>query len=129
MSVPVVPLRLIDATVTVGADDLTLSVNQVVLQPSSEVIWESRLCSSDVPTLGRTRWVLALGFAQDVETPESLTRLLVDHAGELRSVTVAIPGRTYAVTVLLVPTSVGGVANQIPTGSVALPIIGVPVAV
>lgn len=121
------PIRMREATLAIEADDYTTSIDQVIFTPQPEILWETDLSTTDAsPHLVRTVWSLSLGYAQDFTTPLSLSMYLIEHAGQQKTVTLEIPGRVVAATVLIVPAQLGGVVNQIPAAVVTLPMYGQP---
>lgn len=122
-------IQLQDATLIVEEDDYTASVNEVTIAP--EVIWEwwERLSSPTVPVYLETRWTATIGYAQDLATPGSLTRYLLENAGAVRTLvfTPSAGGSSVSVEAMLVPGPIGGPSGQILTGTVTLPLFDAPV--
>ena len=121
------PIRMLEVTVAIEADDYTTSVNQVILTPDTVAGWGRGLSEMDAsPHLVGVRWSVAIGFAQDLATPGSLSVYLVENAGQRRRVQLTAAGRTITVDALILPAQIGGVANQIPAAVVTMPIYGAP---
>ena len=121
------PIRMREATLAIEADDYTTSINQVIFTPQADVAWERPLATEDfAPYVLGVKWSVALGFAQDLTTPGSLSTYLIEHAGQQKVVTFEIPGRVIAAAVLILPAQFGGVANQIPAAVVTMPLYGQP---
>ena len=121
------PIRMREARLTVEADDYTVSINQVIFTPQVEYGWErGQSVFGDKPRLVAVRWTVALGFAQDLATPDSLSMYLLMHTGAEREIAFEVPGRRVTATALILPAQIGGVANQIPASVATLPIFGAP---
>lgn len=119
------PIRMREATLAVGADDYTTQVNQVIFTPQPQWDWVHTYFEQR-PYLTHVRWVVSLGFAQDLTTPGALSTYLIEHAGQEKVVTFSVPGRVVAATVLILPAEFGGVVNQVPAAVVTLPLYGAP---
>ncbi|MGV8965340.1 MAG: hypothetical protein ACOH2F_03590 [Cellulomonas sp.] len=125
------PISLRNATLTVAEDDYTQSIDQVTFAPEVDYEWTRGYDDSAYyPYYTGIRWTVALGYAQDLLTPGSLSLYLLEHAAQTRTITFTpVPGsgqRTITADVLIIPGQLGGVPGQILTGSVALPLFGDP---
>lgn len=117
------PIRMRDLTLSIEADDYTASINQAVLTPNPVLAWAG--FDNFRAHLIRTDWQVSLGFVQDWAAG-SLAIYLVEHAGQYKTITLEVPGRVIAATVLILPAQLGGVANQIPASVATLPVVGEP---
>lgn len=121
------PIRMREATLAIGADDYTISVDQVIFTPQPEIGWSRTECDvAGRPYIAGVKWYVSVGFAQDFTSPLSLSTYLVENAGQQRTITLEVPGRVVSATVLILPAQLGGVANQIPASVVTLPVYGEP---
>lgn len=121
------PITLKDATLTVAEDDFTAAIGQVMFVPQVQWSWtEADICSPfSYPVYEGIRWTVTVGYAQDWVTPGSLSRYLIEHAAQTRTVTF-VPNNdpdVHAVQadVMIVPGQYGGVPNQHLTATVTMP--------
>ena len=122
------PIMLKDATFTVAADDYTASITQALFVPQVEWGWAERMATPPVPYFIRARWVCQLGYVQDLSTPDALSRYLIAHAAQVRTIilTPKAGGSTVTADVMIVPGPIGGVPNQQLTATVVLPLFEEP---
>ena len=121
------PITLRDATLTVGEDDFTAAVEKVLITPEARWTWAERLRGPDFPVREGVRWTCTLGFAQDL-TPGSLTRYLLEHVGQTRTVlfTPQAGGESVLAQVMVMPGRVGGDPYGTLTSEAVLPMFGAP---
>jgi hypothetical protein len=122
------PITLKNATFMVAEDDFTAAITQAVFVPQVIWSWADALCGGSVPLYERVRWVCQVGYVQDFETAGSLSRYLIEHAAQTRTVVFApvAGGPAVQADVMIVPGPLGGVPNQHLTGSVTMPLFDEP---
>ena len=125
--VPLVPIRLHDARLTIAADDYTAAVGEVRVVP--DATWETdRLFGGrSVPSLVGVAWTVDLVIAQDLSTG-SLLRYLLEHPGQVKACRFepSAGGAGVDATVVLIPAPLGGAPGEVLTGAVSLPMVGPP---
>jgi hypothetical protein len=130
-TVDLTPITLRAATLQVGADDFTAAVDQVTFVPDPTFEWLTPPMRTGVaaPVFKGVSWTCVLGHAQDL-TPGSLTRYLLAHVGERRTVLFTPqPGSGQPVVtadVLVMPGQVGGDTEGPLTAEATLPVVGAP---
>lgn len=131
------PIVIKDAIVTVGTDSYEKHVSSATFQPTPTiptVQWKSLSPTSQLNDVGAlsTAWVLVLEYAQDWETTNSLSNYLLTNAGTTKTVTVqpqrGTGKKAFTATVTIVPGPIGGKVDEVPVGSVSLPLSGAPVS-
>lgn len=112
--------------------DFAKALESVVFTPSSSMVsWQGLHPDATATESGPETWTATLGYAQDWETPDSLSRFLFDHAGETVPVTFrpkrSGAGTEWAAQLVLVAGDIGGTAGQFATASVTCGVTGRPV--
>jgi hypothetical protein len=134
--IAVAPIVIKDAIITVGADSYEKHCSSATFQPNSTqptVTWQGMSPSAQLSDVGAvtTQWSLVLEYAQDWETVNSLSNYLLTNAGQTKSVTVqpqrGTGKKAFTATVTIMPGPIGGKVNEVPVGSVTLPVTGAPV--
>lgn len=126
------PFTFRDMTFKVGSDNYEAGVSKVELVPTtSTVIFKGAAPGATFTDVTEASWVANVEYAQDWETPGSLSNYLHEHAGETVEVEF-VPRRgvdqpSVTATVVLVPGSIGGTVDQTAKGSVSLGVQGKPV--
>lgn len=128
-AVAVAPIVLKNATLKVAADNYESGVSEVSFVPSTAQTTLSfkginGATHSETTTQGST-WVCNLTYAQDWETPTSLSNYL--HANEGEEVAVEFVPEAgsgqpaFTATITVVPGQIGGPVDQVLTATVSLP--------
>ena len=119
------PLVLKDVTLVLGADgnDYKKHVDQVMFQPSASSVTWTGLGQNTHTDQSTATWACTLGYAQDWETADSLSRYLFDHEGEV--VTAEFhprsgSGPSFTTELVITPGAIGGNVNQFGTTTVTL---------
>lgn len=124
------PIVLKDVTVTIGTDTYEKQVSQVLLTPTANAqSWRGLNPQASYSDVDTATWAAAVTFAQDHETPGSLSLYLFDNEGQ--KVTMLIKprsgsGPSYQVTVTLTPGGIGGQVGSWAESTVTLPCDGKP---
>jgi hypothetical protein len=134
-SISLTPITLTDATLLIGADEYAAAADRVEFTPQVEIAYLDPPMSSPTtsqPVVRTVRWSCQVEYAQDVLTTDSLTRYLLSHIGERRSIVFAPhPGTGQPVVtadVLVIPGRIGGSADDgVLTATTELPLFGSPV--
>lgn len=129
-TIAVKPFVLKDVLFTVDADNYEAHVSQVQFDPSSSVqTWQGLTPDASFTDVTTATWLAALAFAQDWETPDSLSIYLYEHEGEEVPVTFkprSGVGPSFSVTLVISPGSIGGTVNSFATATVSLGCKGKP---
>ncbi len=117
------------ATLKVGTDNYEKSVSSAKLTPTTPIGKWKGIDGSTTKTAGVPDWLLTLNLAQDWVTAASLAKYLSTNAGTTKAIelTPQTGGTKFAVTVLCVPTEVGGDVDATSVATIALEVIGQPV--
>lgn len=122
------PYALKSATFSIGADDYTAAVSQVLFRPSVPRSEWRGIGGYTLVNQGVATWTAELGFAQDL-APEGLLRYLHENEGQVAEVTF-VPledGPAIKAELVLAPADIGGTAGpDTATSSVSLGVIGKP---
>jgi hypothetical protein len=115
------------AKFSVGDDEYTAHVSQAEWAPSQPTASVTDISGKVTNFGGKSGYVLNLAGFQDWATANSLSAYLTAHDGETASVTLEVPGGSWAGTVTLAATTIGGTSNSPAVFSVALQTSGKPV--
>lgn len=115
-----------------GAPSYEKHVSEVTLIPSSSVVtWKGAAPDATFSDVTNATWTCQLAYAQDWNTPESLSIYLLNHEGESVEVefgpTGEATGPKFKVTVLITPGSIGGAIDAVGVATVTLGVSGKPV--
>ena len=119
-----------DGTVKLGTDNYESAVSSFTLTPTSSTLTFNAITPAGAFSDNTTpTWVAAIGYAQDWETPNSLSQYLMDHAGETQTLVFEpkAGGVKFTQDVILVPGPIGGAGNTIQEATVNLGVVGQPV--
>lgn len=127
--IEVKPIVLRDCELSIAADDYAAHVSGVTITPNTgSVSWNGLTPDATFSFPTATNWGAALDYAQDWQTPNSLSRYLFDHEGE--QVTMTFKPKTgglgWEIDVFIAPGAIGGQVNNVATASVSLGVIGKP---
>lgn len=128
------PLVLKDVLLTLGAedDDYRKHVDQVTLTPTATSQSWTGLGRNSHTDVSTATWSCTLNYAQDWETPDSLSRYLFEHEGETVPAVFApraAGGPSFLVDLVLTPGAIGGSVNAFATATVTLGCSGKPALV
>lgn len=135
-AIAVAPFVFKDALLQIAADNYEKHLSQAELRPDTKtetLTWTAitpavKFSEAGTPT---TTWKLVLSYAQDWETPNSLSEYLRANAGQVKSITLqpraGAGQKTYTVDVTIAPGPIGGTANNVAVGTVTLECDGEPV--
>ncbi|WP_449279626.1 hypothetical protein [Leucobacter sp. GX0328] len=129
-AIAVSPFQLTDCLFTVEADNYEAHVSKVEFAPTSaSSTFKGLTPNASFTFTGAPTWVCNLTFAQDWNTPASLSRYLFEHTGEEVDVTFEPKkgGPAITATIVAQPGSIGGDVDAIATSTVALGVVGKPV--
>lgn len=127
--IDVKPIVLRNVLCTVAADDYAKHVSGVTFTPTTgSVSWSGMDPDASFTFPTSTTWAAQLDYAQDWDTPDSLSAYLFDHEGEKVKMTFRpeAGGAGFEADVFIVPGSIGGQINAVATSSVTLGVVGKP---
>ena len=130
--IEVQPIVLRNCLATIGTDSYEKHVSGVTFTPSSSTVNFNGLNPEAVFTFPTaTTWTLTLAYAQDWETPDSLSAYLLEHEGEKVTMTFEpeAGGAGFTAEVFIAPGAIGGDVNSVATASVTLGVSGKPTLV
>jgi len=127
--IEVKPIVLRDCLLRVATADYEKHVSGVTITPTTgSVNWAGLTPAAVFNFPAATTWGAQLDYAQDWETPDSLSRFLFDNQGE--EVTMLFEpvkgGLGWEIDVVIVPGSIGGQVNAVATSSVTMGVNGQP---
>lgn len=125
------PYVMQEATLEIDVDDFTEAVSEVTFTPSATVSTWRGIGGNVRRASATAEWTLTLGHAQDL-APTGLTRYLLDHEGETKTVTLTplTAGPSITADVIISPATIGGSAgSELTPGTVTLAVDGKPVFV
>lgn len=129
-TIAVNPFVLKDVLLTIAADNYEAHVSQVQFDPSSSLqTWQGLAPGATFTDASLATWVAVLAYAQDWETPNSLSQYLYNHEGESIDVTFkprSGSGPSFSATLVITPGSIGGTVNSFATATVTLGCKGKP---
>lgn len=118
-----------EATLKIETDNYEKTVDSVKLTPNTPTAIFNGIDGTQTGAVGDPTWMLALGFAQDHVTAASVSKYMLSHHGESKTIefTPQDGGDSYTVTVLCIPSEIGGDAGTLQKSTVSLPVVGQPV--
>ena len=128
-TIEVAPLVLKDILLELGTDDYKKHVDQVTFTPSSSSITWTGLGGNTHTDMGTATWTCVLNYAQDWETPSSLSQYLHENEGETIPASFkprSGSGPTVTAMLVITPGAIGGTVNAYATTSVTLGCSGKP---
>jgi hypothetical protein len=114
------PFLVNNLTFSVGTDEYTGHLSQSEFQPTQPTASFTDIGGGTKSFGGKSWWALALAGAQDWSTVNSLSLFLNANDGAEADVTLAVPGGTWAGTVVCAAVNVGGTAGQVAAWSKTL---------
>lgn len=128
--IEVKPLVLKDVELIIGTDDYRKHVDQVTFTPTSSQVSWTGLGQNTHTDASTATWVCNLNYAQDWETPDSLSRLLHEREGETIEDVTFRPrsgsGPSFLADLVITPGAIGGSVSAFATASVTLGCNGKP---
>lgn len=128
-NIAVSPFMMSNATFKVAADNYEAAVSSVEFAPTSATSTWKGLTPTAVFTFAQTStWTVALSFAQDWATTNSLSRYLFDNEGKTVAVafTPKLGGATIYANIAIAPGSIGGAVDSVAVSTVTLGVVGKP---
>lgn len=122
--IEVAPLVMKDVTAVIGGtDDFKKHLSSVVFTPTASQITWTGLGSNTFTDTSLALWTVALTFAQDWETVNSLSQYLYEHEGE--TVTMEFhpksgSGPSFTANVTITPGAIGGAVNAVAEATATL---------
>lgn len=114
---------------SIGADGYEKHVSSVTLTPSSSIqTWKGGTPDAVFTDATTATWTMDLAYAQDWETPNSLSVYLLNNEGESKTVEF-FPlgsGPSFTAEVIIIPGAVGGAIDTYGTSTVTLGVQGKP---
>jgi len=127
------PLVLKDVLLQLGSNNYENAVSNVTFTPTApSVSWQGLTPSASFTDVGTASWAVSLTFAQDWDTPKSLSEFLFDNEGQTISATFRPKsggGSTFTVQLVITPGAIGGAVNAVAEVTVSLGAKGRPVRV
>jgi len=116
------------ATLKIAANNYETSVSSVVLTPTTPKTKFKGIGGNSIAANGIPDWTCALGYLQDWDTVNSLSKYLLEHAGETVVVDIApkAGGASYRVSLVLESGPIGGDVDAQLLGTVTLDVTGQP---
>lgn len=116
------------ALLKIGTDNYEKGVSGAKLTPTTPIGKWQGIDGSTTKAAGIADWILTLDFAQDFVTANSISQYMLANQGTTKVVelTPQAAGKKFTVTVLCVPTEVGGTAGQTAVATVSLEVVGQP---
>jgi hypothetical protein len=96
---------------SIGEDSYTGHLSQSEFQPTQPTAAFTDISGKATKFAGQSAWVLALAGAQDWDTVNSLSAFLNANDGDDIAVTLAVPGGSWAATVIGAAVNIGGAAG------------------
>lgn len=120
----------IDAESPADADDFAAHCSSVTFTPSGGTVTWNGLKANSFTDATVPTWAVGLDYAQDWESPKSLSRFLYENEGKRFNVAFApSAGKapTFTGVVIVTPGAIGGAVNAVATASVTLGMDGRPI--
>jgi hypothetical protein len=130
----VAPFTLKDVSLIFGPStgvsfEFNASVSEVTFTPSTSTVEWKGLHANSYTDQSTPTWTVAVSFAQDWDTTNSLSSYLLANAGMhvpvvFKPKLAATP--TFYATVILTPGPIGGAVDQVAVGTVTMGVGGAP---
>jgi hypothetical protein len=117
------PIFLKDCVLSLGGTEFQAEVSSAAFTPSTtSAVWKG-LTPTSRHTATATDWNLDLSVGQDYDTAASLSRYLLEHAGETveGQLTPKDGGQGYSANVAIAPVAIGGPVETFAEGTVSMP--------
>lgn len=130
-NIQVNPLVLKDMLMQLGDDNYETAISSAVFTPTAPTVsWQGGTPESSFTDVGAATWVGALTYAQDWDTPGSLSRTLYEKEGQTLPASFRPKkgvGASFTVPLIITPGSIGGTVNTFNESTVNLGCKGKPV--
>ena len=127
------PFVLKDVLLVIGADNYEKQVSTVEFAPTASIVsWKGLNPTAVYTDVSNATWVCNLTYAQDWETPNSLSGVLFDSEGTTKVVTFkpkSGSGPSFTATLTITPGTIGGAGDATAVATVSLGVVGKPVRV
>lgn len=124
------PIVLNDIDLIIEADNYEAHVSKCEFTPTSSLVkWKGLTPTSVFAFPTAAEWALTLDFAQDWDTPDSLSEYLYLNEGKIKEVTFKprkAGARPWTASVIITPGAIGGAVDSVAVGSVSLGVQGRP---
>lgn len=132
-NIQIAPLVLKDVLMQIGANNYETALSAAQFVPTaSSVSWQGLTPSSSFTDVSSATWAAALTFAQDWDTPQSLSEFLFDNEGQTVPATFRPRngrGSSFTTNLVITPGAIGGTVNTFNEATVNLGCTGKPVRV
>lgn len=128
-TIAIAPLFMSASTLTIGLDDYAAHISGAQFVPSSSSVnWKGLKPGATFTQQTAATWALTLNYAQDWETPNSLSQYLLAHEGETVEIELAPVdgGQAFEASVVITPGAIGGDVDTFGATSVTLGVLGKP---
>lgn len=131
--IAVAPVVLKDMILTIATDSYELHVNEVLLDPSTQVLtWQGGTPSAVFTDVTNATWTCKITGCQDWTTANGLASYCLANAGQKKTVVFKPLGATtgkpvFTVDVYIVPMPIGGKINSFLEATVTMGCAGAPV--
>ena len=125
----IAPIVLKDCTLKIGADNYETNVSSVEFVPTaSSVTWKGLTPTAQFTSVGGATWVANLAYAQDWDTPNSLSQYLYDNEGAsiVADFAPRNGGPGFRATLVITPGSIGGAVDTVAVATASLGVQGKP---
>lgn len=123
-AITVAPFVLKDVLLTIGLDNYEAHASQVEFTPTASTqTWQGLTPSATFSDTTIATWTCTLAYAQDWETPDSLSQYLLENEGTSQSATFSPKsgtGPSFTATLSITPGAIGGTVNAFATATVTL---------
>lgn len=130
VQIAVKPIVLKDVLLQIGDNNYETACSSVVFTPNNtQLTWQGLTPASSFTDVSSSTWTVAITFAQDWDTPQSLSEYLFDNEG------ITVPayfrpkngsGSSFSSSIVLTPGAIGGVVNTFNESTVTLGAKGKP---
>lgn len=120
---PFQPVYMKDARVSFAGTDYQAEVSAAAITPANtSTVWKGLTPQARYGAVG-TEWTVELTVGQDYDLAESLSRYLLENAGQTVECIVEprAGGQGYKVNATLAPAAIGGAVETFAEGTVSLP--------
>lgn len=124
------PFVLRDVLLQIGANNYETAVSAAVFTPNAaQQTWQGLTPASSFTDVATATWVAALTFAQDWDTPQSLSEYLFDNEGATVPASFRPKngrGSSFSTSLVITPGAIGGPVNTFQEATVNLGCTGKP---
>lgn len=131
VDIAVAPIVMKNVRLLVPTDNYAAHASSVTITPTAPTFSWTGLALNTFNAAGTATWVCVVQYAQDWETPNSLSQYL--HANEGETIPVTFEpvdgGAGWTVPLIVVPGAIGGAVNTVATATATMPCTAKPVLV